>query len=87
MAKHVLIVDDSKIVRKVSRQMMEQLGFDISEAEDGQTDQHLYQGEPVFCALGTHRSTVRMMRPCGSGLKRYSASVPCKIIVMFGTAP
>ena len=36
MAKHVLIVDDSKIVRKVSRQMMEQLGFDISEAEDGQ---------------------------------------------------
>jgi len=31
-----LIVDDSKIVRKVSRRIFEDLHFDISEAEDGQ---------------------------------------------------
>lgn len=36
MSKRVLIVDDSKIVRKVSRQMVEPLGFTIEEAEDGQ---------------------------------------------------
>ena len=31
-----LIVDDSKIVRKVVRKMLEPLGFVASEAEDGQ---------------------------------------------------
>ncbi len=31
-----LIVDDSKVVRKLERRIMEELGFTISEAEDGQ---------------------------------------------------
>jgi len=31
-----LIVDDSKIVRKLERRIMEELGFSIFEAEDGQ---------------------------------------------------
>jgi len=31
-----LIVDDSKVVRKLVRRIMEELGFDVSEAEDGQ---------------------------------------------------
>jgi len=31
-----LIVDDSRVVRKVARQILEQLSFQISEAEDGQ---------------------------------------------------
>ena len=31
-----LIVDDSRVVRKVARQILEQLQFGISEAEDGQ---------------------------------------------------
>jgi two-component system chemotaxis response regulator CheY len=35
MSKRVLIVDDSKIVRKVTRQMLEPLNFHIEEAEDG----------------------------------------------------
>jgi two-component system chemotaxis response regulator CheY len=34
--KEFLIVDDSRVVRKVARQILEQLQFQISEAEDGQ---------------------------------------------------
>ena len=33
--KNCLIVDDSKIVRKVVRKIVEQLGFTVLEAEDG----------------------------------------------------
>lgn len=31
-----LVVDDSKVVRKVERRIMEDLGFTVFEAEDGQ---------------------------------------------------
>lgn len=34
--KTCLIVDDSKVVRKVARKILEDLGFTCSEAEDGQ---------------------------------------------------
>lgn len=34
--KKFLIVDDSRVVRKVARQILEQLEFQIQEAEDGQ---------------------------------------------------
>ena len=34
--KTCLIVDDSRVVRKVARRIAEDLGFDCSEAEDGQ---------------------------------------------------
>lgn len=34
--KEFLIVDDSRVARKVARQILEQLQFQISEAEDGQ---------------------------------------------------
>ena len=34
--KEFLIVDDSRVVRKVARQILEELKFAISEAEDGQ---------------------------------------------------
>jgi two-component system chemotaxis response regulator CheY len=33
--KHCLIVDDSSVVRKVARRIMEDLNFIVSEAEDG----------------------------------------------------
>lgn len=32
---HCLIVDDSRIIRRVERKMMEALGFETREAEDG----------------------------------------------------
>ncbi len=34
--KQCLVVDDSSVIRKVARQILEQLDFSISEAEDGQ---------------------------------------------------
>jgi two-component system, chemotaxis family, chemotaxis protein CheY len=33
--KHCLVVDDSRVVRKVARKILEELRFEISEAEDG----------------------------------------------------
>ncbi|NWH07959.1 MAG: response regulator [Alphaproteobacteria bacterium] len=33
--KHCLVVDDSRVIRKVARKILEELSFDISEAEDG----------------------------------------------------
>jgi two-component system chemotaxis response regulator CheY len=34
--KSCLIVDDSKVIRKVARRILEELSFDIQEAVDGQ---------------------------------------------------
>lgn len=34
--REFLIVDDSRVVRKVAREILERLSFNISEAEDGQ---------------------------------------------------
>ncbi|GAB5388384.1 MAG: response regulator [Alphaproteobacteria bacterium] len=34
--KTCLIVDDSRVVRKVARKILEELGFSIKEAEDGE---------------------------------------------------
>ncbi len=33
--KHCLVVDDSRVIRKVSRHMLESLGFSVDEAENG----------------------------------------------------
>lgn len=33
--KHCLIVDDSRVIRKVARKILEELQFQIDEAEDG----------------------------------------------------
>ncbi len=34
--KHCLIVDDSSVIRKVARRILESMHFQISEAEDGE---------------------------------------------------
>ncbi|MTI16628.1 response regulator [Rhodobacteraceae bacterium RKSG542] len=34
--KHCLVVDDSSVIRKVARRILEDLNFSTSEAEDGQ---------------------------------------------------
>lgn len=34
--KHCLVVDDSAVIRKVARRILETLAFRVSEAEDGQ---------------------------------------------------
>lgn len=35
MSKHCLVVDDSAVIRKVARRILESLNFEILEAEDG----------------------------------------------------
>ncbi len=35
-AKYCLVVDDSRVIRKVARRILENLGFRVEEAEDGQ---------------------------------------------------
>ncbi|NWG47223.1 MAG: response regulator [Alphaproteobacteria bacterium] len=37
MGKACLVVDDSRVIRKVARSMLEELGFSVHEAEDGLT--------------------------------------------------
>lgn len=34
--KHCLVVDDSSVIRKVARRILEELSFEITEAGDGQ---------------------------------------------------
>lgn len=35
MVRTCLVVDDSRVVRKVSRRILEEIGFDVAEAADG----------------------------------------------------
>ena len=41
--KSCLVVDDSRVVRKVARRIMEDLGFSCDEAEDGQVAYEKWQ--------------------------------------------
>lgn len=43
--KSCLVVDDSRVVRKVARRIVEDLGFSCIEAEDGQKAFELCQGD------------------------------------------
>lgn len=50
-----LIVDDSKVVRKLERRIMEELGFTVTEAEDGAVALQICQGEkPELILLDWH---------------------------------
>ena len=46
-----LIVDDSKIVRKLARRIVEPMGFEITEAEDGQKAVEACQQEMPYLIL------------------------------------
>ncbi|HRD78895.1 MAG TPA: response regulator [Hyphomicrobiaceae bacterium] len=43
--KHCLIVDDSSVVRKVARQILEGMRFEVAEAENGQQALELCQSQ------------------------------------------
>jgi two-component system, chemotaxis family, chemotaxis protein CheY len=50
-----LIVDDSKVVRKLERRIMEELGFTVSEVEDGQqAADYCTQQKPDLILLDWH---------------------------------
>lgn len=57
-----LIVDDSKIVRRLERRIMEDLGFTVSEAEDGQKAIEYCQNQkPELVLLDWHMPVVNGM--------------------------
>jgi two-component system chemotaxis response regulator CheY len=43
--KHCLVVDDSAVIRKVARRILEGLSFRVSEAEDGEQALEACRGE------------------------------------------
>ena len=49
--KSCLIVDDSKVIRKVARHILETLNFEVSEAEDGQVALTHCQASPPDVVL------------------------------------
>ena len=53
--KSCLIVDDSKVVRKLVRRIIEEIGFEVSEAEDGQKAyEHCQAQKPDLILLDWH---------------------------------
>jgi two-component system chemotaxis response regulator CheY len=55
MSNTCLVVDDSKVVRKLERRIMEELGFVVSEAEDGKhAEAHCQQEMPKLILLDWH---------------------------------
>jgi two-component system, chemotaxis family, chemotaxis protein CheY len=74
--KQCLIVDDSRIMRKIARKILEQLKFVIDEAEDGAAAlDHCRQSMPDAILLDSHLPTMtgaeflRMLRREPSGAK------------------
>ncbi|PWR18397.1 response regulator [Zavarzinia aquatilis] len=50
--KTCLVVDDSRVIRKVARRMLEEIGFEVDEAGDGQQAlERCGQGLPYFILL------------------------------------
>ena len=53
--KHCLVVDDSSVVRKVARRILEGFDFTVSEAEDGgQALEMCRRGMPDIILLDSH---------------------------------
>ena len=45
---HALIIDDSRAMRRILRQIVEPLGFEVTEAGDGQQGLEALAGEEDF---------------------------------------
>jgi two-component system chemotaxis response regulator CheY len=80
--KTCLVVDDSKVIRKVARHILETLDFDVSEAEDGQIAlDHCRQGVPDVVLLDWNMpvmSGIEFLRALGQeGLVRRPKVIFC----------
>jgi two-component system chemotaxis response regulator CheY len=51
MSRMCLVVDDSRVVRKVARRILEAHGFSVAEAEDGQKALDACRAEMPDCVL------------------------------------
>ena len=54
MSRICLVVDDSRVVRKVARRILEAHGFEVAEASDGQQALTACTSNPFACSsIGT----------------------------------
>jgi two-component system chemotaxis response regulator CheY len=51
MARLCLVVDDSRVIRKVARRILEAHGFDVTEAADGQQALDVCHSQMPDCVL------------------------------------
>lgn len=49
--KTCLVVDDSRVIRKVARRLLEDLGFAVEEAEDGQSALERCRAAPLDAVI------------------------------------
>lgn len=83
MPRTSLVVDDSKVVRKVARKMLESIGFEVEEAEDGaQALQACAVKMPDFILLDWNMPVMDGLSFLKELRKKYGAGKP---IVMFCT--
>lgn len=83
MPRTSLVVDDSKVVRKVARKMLESLGFSVEEAEDGkQALDHCDQQLPEFILLDWNMPVMDGLTFLKELRKKHG---PDKPVVMFCT--
>jgi two-component system chemotaxis response regulator CheY len=65
--KTCLIVDDSSVIRKVARRILEGLDFQITEAEDG--EEAIGRPKVVFCT--TENDVAHIARALHAGANEY----------------
>ncbi len=78
--KTCLIVDDSKIVRKVVRRIVETLGFNVLEAEHGQAAVEQVQATPVDVMILDWNMPVMDGLECMKHIRADTSLVQPKII-------
>jgi two-component system chemotaxis response regulator CheY len=65
--KHCLVVDDSEVVRKVARRILETMDFEVSEAENGQEAvERCTQRMPDLVLLDWHMPVMNGLEFLGS---------------------
>ena len=78
--KTCLVVDDSKIVRKVVRRIIEGLGFAVEEAEDGQAALNQLQATPADFIILDWNMPVMDGLECLKAIRANGSMVQPKVI-------
>ncbi len=82
--KTCLVVDDSKIVRKVVRRIIEGLGFAVEEAEDGQQAVDAVKSKPIDFIILDWNMPVMDGLECMKTI-RADASLAAQPVIIFCT--
>ena len=81
--KHCLVIDDSEVIRKVARRILETMSFEVSEAENGQEAlERCQQRTPDAILLDWHMPVMSGLEFLGS---LRLANLPKKPFVIYCT--